>query len=244
MKKVVVITGGTRGIGFETARTFLQNDYNVAIFGSRNETVENALKKLKTEFNSSEILGYSPNLSDTAEVENAFEQIYNKLGRIDVLINNAGVSSSTPLERYTQAEIQNILNVNMLAPFICSKAVCKYLKETKGVILNTSSVVSKYGQKSGCLYPMSKFAINGLTISLARELAQFGIRVNAVAPGITKTDMVSSLPGNVIEPLINSIPLQRVGEPLDIANAFLFLASEEADYITGTILRVDGAMLC
>ena len=125
--------------------------------------------------------------------------------------------------------------------YICSKAVLPYLKETKGVILNTSSMVSVYGQPSGFMYPASKFAVNGITKSLSRELAPFGIRVNAVAPGITETDMVSALPKEMIEPLIKTIPLGRIGKPEDIANAFLFLASSMASYITGDILHVDGA---
>ena len=110
-----------------------------------------------------------------------------------------------------------------------------------GVILNTSSMVSLYGQPSGCGYPASKFAVNGLTKSLARELGRDNIRVNAVAPGVTKTDMVAALPDEMIKPLIATIPLGRVGEPEDVANAFLFLASDMASYVTGEILSVDGA---
>ena len=116
------------------------------------------------------------------------------------------------------------------------------MKEQKeGVILNTSSMVSIYGQPSGVGYPASKFAVNGITKSLARELAPFNIRVNAVAPGVIKTDMVESLKEDMIKPLINTIPLGRIGMPRDIANAFLFLASDMASYITGVILQVDGA---
>ena len=123
-----------------------------------------------------------------------------------------------------------------------TKATVPHMKEKQnGVILNTSSMVSIYGQPSGVGYPASKFAVNGLTKSLARELAPYNIRVNAVAPGITNTDMVASLPKEVIEPLIESIPLGRIGEPRDIANAYLFLASDLASYITGVILSVDGA---
>ena len=116
-------------------------------------------------------------------------------------------------------------------------------KNNSGVILNTSSMVSIYGQKSGVGYPTSKCAVNGLTKSLARELAPFNIRVNAVAPGIINTDMVKALPKKMIEPLIDTIPLGRIGEPIDIANAFLFLASDMANYITGEILSVDGAAM-
>ena len=114
-------------------------------------------------------------------------------------------------------------------------------EQKEGVIINTSSMVSIYGQPSGCMYPTSKFAVNGLTKSLARELAPSNIRVNAVAPGITNTDMVAALPKEMIEPLIKTIPLGRIGEPRDVANAFLFLASDMASYITGVVLSVDGA---
>ncbi len=133
------------------------------------------------------------------------------------------------------------MNLNVKAIFNAVKAVVPNMKENGGgVILNTSSMVSIYGQPSGVGYPASKFAVNGLTKSLARELAPFQIRVNAVAPGITKTDMVAALPEAMIQPLIKTIPLGRIGEPRDVANAFLFLASDLASYVTGDILSVDG----
>ena len=131
------------------------------------------------------------------------------------------------------------LNVN--AAFLCCRAVVPIMKEQGGgVIINTSSMVSIYGQPSGCAYPTSKFAINGLTKSLGRELAPDNIRVNAVAPGITHTDMVDALPEEMIKPLIATIPLGRMGEPEDIENAYLFLASDLASYVTGVVLSVDG----
>ena len=117
------------------------------------------------------------------------------------------------------------------------------MKENGGAILNTSSMVSIYGQPSGVMYPASKFAVNGMTKSLARELGKYNIRVNAVAPGITETDMVKNLPKEMIEPLIKTIPLGRIGKPEDVANAFLFLASDMASYVTGEILSVDGAAM-
>lgn len=136
------------------------------------------------------------------------------------------------------------MNLNIIGPYVCSHAAALIMKEQgHGVILNTSSMVSKYGQPSGVAYPTSKFAINGMTISLARELGKYGIRVNAVAPGITMTDMVRALPEQVINPMIQNIPLRRIGESEDIANAFVFLASDAASYITGAILPVDGAMI-
>ena len=138
-------------------------------------------------------------------------------------------------------ETNNISNLNIKGVFVCSKEALPYLKESKGNIVNISSMVSIYGQPAGVMYPASKFAVNGITKSLSRELAASGVRVNAVAPGITATDMVRALPKEVIEPLIKTIPLGRVGEPSDIANAIMFLASDMASYITGEILSVDGA---
>lgn len=136
------------------------------------------------------------------------------------------------------------MNLNLRAVYITTHAAATIMKEQNhGVILNTSSMVSLYGQSAGVAYPVSKFAINGLTKSLARELGKYGIRVNAVAPGIINTDMVKQLPKEMIEPMINAIPLKRIGEPEDIASAFVFLASDNASYITGTILSVDGAMM-
>ena len=132
----------------------------------------------------------------------------------------------------------------MTAVYICCQAAARIMREQDGgVIINTSSMVSLYGQPSGSGYPTSKFAVNGLTRSLARELGKYHIRVNAVAPGITKTDMVAALPEAMIKPMIAQIPLGRIGEPEDIANAFLFLASDMGSYVTGEILSVDGAMM-
>ena len=180
-------------------------------------------------------------MTSESEVAKTFESVKAEFGKIDILINNAGISSSTPLVNFSEAEYDKIADINIKSVFICSKVAVPYLKETKGVILNTSSMVSVYGQPSGVMYPASKFAVNGITKSLARELAPMGIRVNAVAPGITETDMVSALPKQVIEPLIKTIPLGRIGTPTDIANAFLFIASDMASYITGDVLHVDGA---
>ena len=240
--KVAVITGGTRGIGFATVKKFLENGAKVAVLGSRQETVDKALAKLKEENPEYPVAGYWPNLGNYAEVEKVFEEVKEKFGALDILVNNAGISAREKLYDYPAEEFEKIMTLNVNAVFNCSKAAAKLMKEQGGgVILNTSSMVSLYGQPSGCGYPASKFAVNGMTKSLARELGPDNIRVNAVAPGVTKTDMVAALPDAVIQPLIASIPLRRVGEPEDVANAFLFLASDMASYITGTVLSVDGA---
>ena len=238
--KVAIITGGTRGIGLETVKVFKENKAKVILFGSRSETVNEALEMLKKE--GLEVFGYAPNLSNYDEVETVVKEIYEKFGSIDILVNNAGISANKKIEDTTDEEFKSIIDINVNAMFNVTKAVVPYMRQNNsGVILNTSSMVSIYGQQSGVGYPTSKFAVNGMTKSLARELAPCGIRVNAVAPGITNTDMVKSLSKEMIEPLIKTIPLGRIGEPRDIANAFLFLASEMASYITGVILSVDGA---
>lgn len=238
--KVAIVTGGTRGIGFEVVRTFLNNGASVALLGSKEESVTRAINKLKEENENYPVIGFYPDLASEKEVKEVFSKVANEFGHIDILVNNAGLSSSTKIEDYTIEEYDKIANVNMKGVFICSKEIVPYLKETKGNIINISSMVSIYGQSAGCVYPMSKFAVNGLTKSLSRELASVGIRVNAVAPGITKTDMVASLPDEVIKPLIATIPIGRIGEPKDIANACLFLASDMASYVTGEIMQVDG----
>lgn len=239
--KTAIVTGGTRGIGFAIVKTFLENGANVALCGSRQETVDKALARLKEENPDYPIIGLSPDLSDPDSIAQAFATVKDAFGSIDILGNNAGVSASDSIYDYDPEAFKKTMELNVNAAFFCSRAVAPIMKEQGGgVIINTSSMVSIYGQPAGCAYPASKFAINGLTKSLGRELAPDNIRVNAVAPGITHTDMVDALPDEMIKPLIATIPLGRMGEPEDIANAYLFLASDLASYVSGVVLSVDG----
>ncbi len=242
--KVALVTGGTRGIGYAIVKKFLESGASVTLCGSRKETVDRALEQLKKEAPDGDVSGIFPSLSDPEEVKAAIAEIKGKYGRLDILVNNAGISQSTSLEDYTPEEFNKIMELNVTSVFNCSQAAAAVMKEQGGgVILNTSSVVSLFGQPSGCGYPMSKYAVNGLTRSLARELASSNIRVNAVAPGVTNTDMVAGLPEKFRAPLLSKIPLGRFGEPEDIANAFAFLASDSASYITGVVLSVDGCYI-
>ena len=240
--KVAIVTGGTRGIGFAIVKKYLENGAKVVLFGSRKESVDKAIASLK-EINADwEVSGLFPKLTDAKEVEKSILYVKEKYGRIDILVNNAGISQSTPLTDYTIEDFDKIIDINVKGIFYAILPTVPIMKEQGGgCIINTSSMVSLNGQPSGVGYPTSKFAVNGLTISLARELGRNNIRVNAVAPGITKTDMVAALPDEVVKRISAQIPLGRPGEPEDVANAFLYLASDMASYVNGAIISVDGA---
>lgn len=239
--KVALITGGSRGIGYATAQAFLREGATVIITASRQENADKAVAKLKEEFPDATIAGASPDLSSIDSVRLALLDITQSYGCLDILVNNAGVAESTPFTEYTDETFDKVMDLNVKGVFNVTKVATECMvAKGSGVILNTSSMVSIYGQTSGIAYPASKFAVNGFTLSLARELGPQGIRVNAVAPGIIETDMMKAVPQEVIDPLIAQIPLKRLGKPEDIANAFVFLASDEASYITGVVLSVDG----
>ena len=232
--KTAMVTGGTRGIGYAVVKVYLENGAKVALCGSRQETVDKALEKLKAENPDYEVIGLCPDLMNPEEVEKAVATVKDTFGGLDIMVNNAGVSARESIYDYKPEDFAKTMNLNVDAVFNCAQAAARVMKEQGGgVILNTSSMVSIYGQPSGVAYPASKFAVNGLTKSLARELGKDNIRVNAVAPGVTRTDMVAALPEAMIKPLIATIPLGRVGEPEDVANAFLFLASYLSSYVTG-----------
>ena len=239
--KVAIITGGSRGIGYATVEAFLREGAKVILTASSPATAEKAVVSLKEKYPEAVVEGISPTLTSLESVKASFDEVLKKYGRIDILVNNAGVSERTPFVNYTEEIFDKVMDLNIKGVFNATRAVVEAMEaQGGGVILSTSSMVSKYGQPAGFTYPASKFAVNGMTRSLARELGPKGIRVNAVAPGITETDMMKAVPKEVIAPLIARIPLGRLGQPEDIANAFVFLASDEASYITGVVLSVDG----
>lgn len=242
--RVAIVTGGTRGIGYEIVRTYLQQGAKVILFGSRQESADKAVAQLKAENADWEVTGMAPTLGNFQSVEQTVDTIIEQFGRIDILVNNAGISARESIYDYSEEAFDEIMRLNVKALFGCSKAVAPYMRDQGGgCIINTSSMVSLYGQPSGCGYPASKSAVNGLTKSLARELGKDNIRVNAVAPGVTKTDMVAALPPDMLERVAKPIPLGRIGEPNEIANVFLFLASDLASYVSGAIISVDGATI-
>jgi len=240
--KVAIVTGGSRGIGYATVQAFLREGATVILAASSPASAQKAVDKLRLEFPEATIGGIGPDLSNYEEVKAVFDQVIETYGKVDILVNNAGMADSTPFAKYTEDTFDKVIDLNVRAMYHTTRAIIDHMIERgNGVVLNTSSMVGQHGQPAGIAYPTSKFAVNGFTRSLARELGPKGIRVNAVAPGITETDMMKAVPKAVIDPLIAEIPLRRLGQPEDIANAFVFLASDEASYITGNILAVDGA---
>lgn len=244
--KVAIITGSSRGIGYEIAKLYLKEGAKVMVCGSKDESALKAVSMLKEELNITDdfISGIGVNLKDNSSVERVVEETIKKFGKLDILVNNAGITSRESLTDADDEVFYNMFEINFYGPMRLIRASVPYMKENGGSIINTSSMVGIYGSPNQAAYTSSKFAINGLTKACAKELGQFNIRVNAVAPGVVGTDMVA---GNVTEEmkqgLIRMTPLRRMAGPEDLAGAYLYLASDEASFTTGAIIQVDGGLI-
>ena len=239
--KTALVTGASRGIGRAIALRLAREGMNVAIVYAGNtaaaEETAQGVREAGAQANC-----YACDVADEAAVGALCKRVAAEMGPIYALVNNAGISAREPLADYKPEAFKAIMDLNVTAVFNGCKAVEPIMRAAgHGCIVNTSSMVSLYGQPSGVGYPASKFAVNGLTKSLARELGPAGIRVNAVAPGVTRTDMVAALPEELVARISAPIPLRRIGEPEEVANVFLFLASDLASYVTGAVVSVDGA---
>jgi len=234
--KVAIITGGAAGIGAATAVKFAQEGAKVVIWDV-DEVKGGALAE---ELNA---LFAKVNTADYAQVEAAAKAVNDQFGRIDILINNAGITRDSTLKKMTLEQWQQVIDINLTGVFYCAKVVSEYmLTGSWGRIINASSVVGLYGNFGQTNYVATKSALIGMTKTMARELGRKGITVNAVAPGFIATEMVSAMPENVIEAMKAKIPLARLGDPMEIANVYAFLSSDEASYINGHTLSVDGGM--
>ena len=241
--KNAVVTGATRGIGREIAFTLAENGANVAInYRTLNEDVERLIEELKSY--GTNIVAVKCDISDEEEVKNFIAESKKQLGSIDILINNAGITKDGLLMRMKEKDFSDVLDVNLKGTFITTReAASIMMKQRHGKIINISSVVGVIGNAWQCNYAASKSGVIGFSKSVARELASRNITVNVVAPGFINTDMTGVLPEKVKESMLQGIPLKRIGEPKDIANAVLFLASDLSNYITGQVINVDGGMV-
>lgn len=241
--KIVFITGGTRGIGFAAAKKFIENGAHVAIAGHCQETVDAALAKLKELYPDEDVLGMCPNLTSRQEMLDAVGKVVAKWGRIDVMINNAGVTHATVFSKIQEGEFEHMFDVNVEGVYNGAWAAYQYMKgNNAGVIINTASVTGLFGSTSGVGYPASKAAVVGFTHELGRELIRRNIRVVAVAPGVVNTDMTTAnMDPTIKEQYLKHLPMKRMLEPEEIANVYMFLASDLASGITATTVSVDGA---
>ena len=242
-KKVAIITGGSRGIGKEIAKKFAKENYNLVINYVSEKTNTEELKK-EFEALGAEVLFIKTNVTSYEECEKMAKDAINKFGKIDVLVNNAGVTKDSLLLRMKEEDFDTVINVNLKGNFNVTKACIPYMmKKKSGKIVNISSVVGISGNSGQANYAASKAGIIGFTKSVAKELASRNILANCVAPGYIATDMTNGLSDAVKESINNQIPLKRVGMPEEVAKAVYFLAGEENSYITGQVLNVDGGML-
>lgn len=243
--KVALITGSTRGIGNSIAKLFLENGAKVVICGSTKENAEKAVTKMKEELNLTDdnIMGIGLNMKDNSSMKSSVDEVINKWGRVDVLVNNAGITSNVSLLDSTDEQFMEMFQINFFGVVSLTREVVKHMKETGGSIINTSSMVANYGARNQAAYASSKFAINGLTKSLAKELGMYNIRVNAVAPGVVATDMMSIVTEEMKQGLLRMTPLNKMAEPTDLAGAYLYLASDLSKFTTGTIIQVDGGLV-
>ena len=243
--KVALITGSTRGIGNSIAKLFLENNAKVVICGSSEENATKAVNKLKEELNLTDdnIMAVGLNMKDSNSIKNAVEKIIKNWKKIDVLVNNAGITSNVSLLDSTDEEFMEMFQINFFGVVTLTREVVKHMKSTGGSIINTSSMVANFGARNQSAYASSKFAINGLTKSLAKELGMYKIRVNAVAPGVVATDMMNIVTEEMKQGLLRMTPLNKMAEPTDLAGAYLYLASDLSKFTTGTIIQVDGGLV-
>ena len=249
--KVALVTGGANGIGRSVVKQFIEEGAWVAIW----DLADEAGQELANEINAEGGKAYYQhvNVTQAEEVDSAVEELIEKWGRLDILINNAGILKDGQLVKVKQGELQKrmtdemfdaVINVNLRGVFVCTRAAAPVMiKQEAGVILNATSIVGLDGNFGQTNYVATKAGVIGMTKVWARELGRYGVRVNAVAPGFTATEMVLAMPEKILDGMRQRTPLGRLGQPEDIANAYAFLASDQASFITGTVLRVDGGIV-
>jgi len=235
--KVAIITGAAKGIGLATAQRFAQEGAKVIMTDINQDAVNSAA----TQTPNAE--GYAMNVTDRASIQSVVDQVMEKLGRIDILINNAGVTQDARLIKMTEAQFDTVVDVNLKGVFNCTQLIVPHMLEAgSGSIVNASSVVGLYGNFGQTNYSAAKFGVIGFTKTWARELGPKGIRVNAVCPGFIATEMIKAMPENILQDIEKRSWLGRLGTPTEMANVYLFLASDESSYVNGVALEASGGI--
>ena len=239
--KVSLITGAAQGIGLATAKKFVQEGAVVVVCDIHAEAVNAAVAQCQAF--GAQVEGHAMDVTQRDQVDAVVAAVLARHGRIDVLVNNAGITQDARLQNMTQAQFDRVIDVNLRGVFHCAQAVANTMvAQGSGVILNASSVVGIYGNFGQTNYAASKFGVIGFTKTWSRELGPKGVRVNAVAPGFIATPILSTIPEKVIAEMAQRVPLRRLGQPEEIANVYAFLASDEASYINGEVIEVSGGM--
>jgi len=235
--KVAIITGAAKGIGFATAQRFAGEGAIVILADMNLETVKGAAAQIPS------AQAYAMNVTDRASIQAVVDQVMQKQGRIDILINNAGITQDARLVKMTEAQFDAVIDVNLKGVFNCTQLIVPHMLEAKsGAIINASSVVGIYGNFGQTNYSATKFGVIGFTKTWARELGPKGVRVNAICPGFIATEMIKAMPENILQDIERRSWLGRLGTPEEIANVYLFLASNEASFINGVALEVSGGI--
>lgn len=241
--KVSIITGAANGIGLATALKFAAEGAIVAVVDLNPAQVEAAVAQVRATQPHGEVVGYTVNVTDRVQVDAMVADLKERFGRVDVLVNNAGITRDARLLKMSEAQFDSVIEVNLKAVFQCAQAVAEIMvNQGSGVILNASSVVGLYGNFGQTNYAASKFGVIGFVKTWSRELGPKGVRCNAVCPGFVETHILDTIPRDVLESMRERVPLKRLAKPAEIANVYAFLASDEASYINGTTIEVSGGM--
>lgn len=241
--KVCLITGATRGIGWATAELFAQNGATVVLNSRGGDLLEQRTRNLQERFGRP-ITAVAADAGDPTAVQSCYMEVFKQHKKLDVLVNNAGIMQDAPLGMITAELIHAVSQTNIAGPILHLQAAARLMSRAKsGSIINLTSIIGRVGKEGQTVYASSKAALIGMTLAAAKELASKGIRVNAVAPGMIDTDMTRQLSEDHHRAAIGSIKMGRIGQPSEVAQAILFLASEMSSYITGQVLGVDGGMI-
>lgn len=240
--KIAIITGAGRGIGADTAKKFAKEGAKVVVTDINEEEVNKTVEEIGTD--GGEAMGMVVNVVVREQVDKMIDDTMQRYGKLDIIVNNAGVTADSTLVKMAETEWERVINVNLKGVYNCGQAAAKVMvKQGNGVILNASSVVGIYGNYGQTNYAATKWGVIGMTKTWAKELGKKGIRVNAVAPGFILTPMTEKMPEKVLTMMADKAPIKRLGTTEDVANAYLYLASDEASFVTGTVLEVTGGIV-